>query len=288
MKFVIVTGLSGSGKSEAMRALEDMGYYCVDNLPPALIFDFAKLFFSNTSDEMSKVALGIDIRGREFFKDFDSALESLSQANYRYDMIYLDCNENVLVKRYKMTRRNHPLAVNSQIIDGIKKEKVIMEPLKKYSKMIIDTSNMKPKDLKAEIASIYDEGDGLESPNITISVVSFGFKYGIPIDADLVFDVRFLPNPYYDEELRPKTGDYQEVRDFVMNSSVSREFVKKLFDMYDFLIPNYIEEGKQHLVIAIGCTGGRHRSVTIANMTYDYLNKSGYRVVKKHRDSKLD
>lgn len=288
MKFVIVTGLSGSGKSEAMKALEDMGYYCVDNLPPALIFDFAKLFFSNKSEEMNKVALGIDIRGREFFKDFDSALESLSQANYRYDMIYLDCNENVLVKRYKMTRRNHPLAANSQIIDGIKKEKVIMEPLKKYSKMIIDTSNMKPKDLKAEIASIYDEGDGLESPNITISVVSFGFKYGIPIDADLVFDVRFLPNPYYDESLRPKTGDFQEVRDFVMNSKVSEEFLEKLFDMYDFLIPNYIEEGKQHLVIAIGCTGGRHRSVTIANLSFDYLNQKGYRVVKKHRDSKLD
>ena len=294
MKFVIVTGLSGSGKSSAMKALEDMGFYCVDNLPPALIFNFAELFFhSNTGEDkskssMDKVALGIDIRGREFFEELNSALDQLGTANYKYDMIYLDCDDEVLVKRYKMTRRNHPLASNSQIPDGIKKERSIMEPLKKLANMIIDTSNMKPKDLKAEIASMYDEGDGLESPNITISVVSFGFKYGIPIDADLVFDVRFLPNPYYVQELREKTGDYQEVRDYVMDSDVSHEFLDRLFDMFNFLIPQYIEEGKQHLVIAIGCTGGRHRSVTIANLTYDFLNSNGYRAVKKHRDAKLD
>ncbi|MDD7182320.1 RNase adapter RapZ [Peptostreptococcus porci] len=287
MKFVIVTGLSGSGKSEAMRALEDMGYYCVDNLPPALIVNFAELFFHSNSN-IDKVALGIDIRGREFFQELNSALEHLDSANFKFDMIYLDCDDDVLVKRYKMTRRNHPLAANSQISDGIKKERVIMEPLKKYSRMIIDTSNMKPKDLKQEIASIYDEDDGLNSPNITISVVSFGFKYGLPIDADLVFDVRFLPNPYYDLDLRPKTGDSEDVRAFVMNSEVSKTFVEKLFDLYDFLIPQYINEGKQHLVIGIGCTGGRHRSVTIANYSFDYLNGKGYRVVKKHRDAKLD
>ncbi len=287
MKFVIVTGLSGSGKSEAMNALEDMGFYCVDNLPPALIVNFAELFFHANSN-IDKVALGIDIRGREFFQALNVALEQLSAANFKYDMIFLDCDDRVLVKRYKMTRRNHPLAVNSQISDGIRKERVIMEPLKKYSKMIIDTSNMKPKDLKAEIAGIYDEGDGLDSPNITISVVSFGFKYGLPIDADLVFDVRFLPNPYYVDDLRPKTGDDQDVRDFVMATEISEKFVEKLFDMFDFLIPQYINEGKQHLVIGIGCTGGRHRSVTIANLTYDYLSDKGYRAVKKHRDSKLD
>lgn len=287
MKFVIVTGLSGSGKSEAMNALEDMGFYCVDNLPPALIINFAELFFQANSN-IDKVALGIDIRGREFFQALNIALEQLSTANYKYDMIYLDCDDDVLIKRYKMTRRNHPLAVNAQIPDGIKKERVIMEPLKKYSNMIIDTSNMKPKDLKSEIASMYDSGDGLESPNITISAVSFGFKYGLPIDADLVFDVRFLPNPYYVPELRPKTGDYQEVREFVMDSEISHEFLDKLFDILDFLIPQYINEGKQHLVIGIGCTGGRHRSVTITNYTYDYLCEHGYRAVKKHRDSKLD
>ncbi|WP_101773907.1 RNase adapter RapZ [Peptostreptococcus faecalis] len=287
MKFIIVTGLSGSGKSEAMKALEDMGFYCVDNLPPALIVKFAELFFQVNSN-IDKVALGIDIRGREFFQALNEALEQLSVANFKYDMIYLDCDDDVLIKRYKMTRRNHPLAVNSQISDGIKKERVIMEPLKKYSKMIIDTTNMKPKDLKAEIANLYDSGDGLDSPNITISVVSFGFKYGIPMDADLVFDVRFLPNPYYVPELRVKTGDDEEVRDFVMDSKISLEFQLKLFDMLDFLIPQYINEGKQHLVIAIGCTGGRHRSVTMVNYTYDYLEEHGYRVVKKHRDAKLD
>lgn len=287
MKFIIVTGLSGSGKSEAMRALEDMGYYCVDNLPPALIVNFAELCFRSSSS-IDKVALGIDIRGREFFQELNTALEYLNSVNFKFDMIYLDCDDDVLIKRYKMTRRNHPLAANSQITDGLKKERVIMEPLKKFSKIIIDTSNMKPKDLKMEIATIYDEGDGLDSPNITISVVSFGFKYGLPNDADLVFDVRFLPNPYYDLELRPLTGDNEEVREFVMKSDVSVEFVEKLFDMFDFLIPNYIDEGKQHLVIAIGCTGGRHRSVTIANKTFDYLDNKGYRVVKKHRDAKLD
>lgn len=287
MKFVIVTGLSGSGKSEAMKALEDMGFYCVDNLPPALIVNFAELFFQANS-KMDKVALGIDIRGREFFETLNSALEQLYEANYKYDMIYLDCDDSVLIKRYKMTRRNHPLAVNSQISDGIKEERKIMEPLKDYSKMIIDTTNMKPKDLKAEIASMYDDGDGFDSPNITISVISFGFKYGLPEDSDIVVDVRFLPNPYYDADLRPKTGDSLDVQEYVMNSDISHIFLDKLYDMMDFLIPQYINEGKQHLVIGIGCTGGRHRSVTITNKLYDHLNENGYRAVKKHRDSKLD
>lgn len=287
MKFVIVTGLSGSGKSEAMKALEDMGFYCVDNLPPALIVNFAELFFQANS-KMDKVALGIDIRGREFFETLNSALEQLYEANYKYDMIYLDCDDSVLIKRYKMTRRNHPLSVNSQISDGIKEERKIMEPLKDYSKMIIDTTNMKPKDLKAEIASMYDDGDGFDSPNITISVISFGFKYGLPEDSDIVVDVRFLPNPYYDADLRLKTGDSLDVQEYVMNSDISHIFLDKLYDMMDFLIPQYINEGKQHLVIGIGCTGGRHRSVTITNKLYDHLNENGYRAVKKHRDSKLD
>jgi UPF0042 nucleotide-binding protein len=184
-----------------------------------------------------------------------------------------------------MTRRNHPLAKDTQITEGIKEEREILKTLRDKAKSIIDTSNMKPKDLKEEIRRLYIEGE--DSPKLTISVVSFGFKHGIPIDADLVFDVRFLPNPYYLEELRPKTGEDQDVRDYVMNSDVSREFFKKLEDMVSFLIPHYIEEGKNHLVIAIGCTGGRHRSVTISNLIYDELIKKGYRVVKKHRDYTL-
>ncbi|MGL4911294.1 MAG: RNase adapter RapZ [Romboutsia sp.] len=284
MKFVIVTGLSGSGKSETMRALEDMGFYCVDNLPPALITKFAELCYQPNSS-IDKVALGIDIRGRKFFEALHESLNYLRKANYEYEMVYLDCDDDVLLKRYKMTRRNHPLSRTMQIPEGIKMERTIMEPLKEISDCIIDTTNMKPKDLKDEISKIYCTGE--DNNKLTISVVSFGFKHGIPTDCDLVFDVRFLPNPYYLEELRPKTGDDQDVRDYVMNSKVSEEFYKKLNDMVQFLVPQYIEEGKQHLVIGIGCTGGRHRSVTISNLIYDELINKGYRVIKKHRDSML-
>ncbi|SJU08216.1 RNase adapter RapZ [Clostridioides difficile] len=284
MKFVIVTGLSGSGKSETMRALEDMGFYCVDNLPPALITKFAELCYQPNSS-IDKVALGIDIRGRKFFEALHESLNYLEKENYEYEMVYLDCNDDVLLKRYKMTRRNHPLAKDMQIPEGIKMERKIMEPLKELSTCIIDTTNMKPKDLKEEIKKIYSSGE--DNPNLTISVVSFGFKHGILADADLVFDVRFLPNPYYVEELRAKTGDDKEVRDYVMNSKISEEFYVKLLDMIHFLVPQYIEEGKQHLVIGIGCTGGRHRSVTITNLIAEDLSNKGYRVVKKHRDSML-
>ncbi|WP_144017230.1 RNase adapter RapZ [Clostridioides difficile] len=284
MKFVIVTGLSGSGKSETMRALEDMGFYCVDNLPPALITKFAELCYQPSSS-IDKVALGIDIRGRKFFEALHESLNYLEKENYEYEMVYLDCNDDVLLKRYKMTRRNHPLAKDMQIPEGIKMERKIMEPLKELSTCIIDTTNMKPKDLKEEIKKIYSSGE--DNPNLTISVVSFGFKHGILADADLVFDVRFLPNPYYVEELRAKTGDDKEVRDYVMNSKISEEFYVKLLDMIHFLVPQYIEEGKQHLVIGVGCTGGRHRSVTITNLIAEDLSNKGYRVVKKHRDSML-
>ncbi|MCC0637657.1 MULTISPECIES: RNase adapter RapZ [unclassified Clostridioides] len=284
MKFVIVTGLSGSGKSETMRALEDMGFYCVDNLPPALITKFAELCYQPNSS-IDKVALGIDIRGRKFFEALHESLNYLEKENYEYEMVYLDCNDDVLLKRYKMTRRNHPLAKDMQIPEGIKMERKIMEPLKGFSTCIIDTTNMKPKDLKEEIKKIYSSGE--DNPNLTISVVSFGFKHGILADADLVFDVRFLPNPYYVEELRSKTGDDKEVRDYVMNSKISEEFYVKLLDMIHFLVPQYIEEGKQHLVIGVGCTGGRHRSVTITNLIAEDLSNKGYRVVKKHRDSML-
>lgn len=284
MKFVIVTGLSGSGKSETMRALEDMGFYCVDNLPPALITKFAELCYQPNSS-IDKVALGIDIRGRKFFETLHESLNYLQKENYQYEIVYLDCADDVLVKRYKMTRRNHPLSKNMQITEGIKMERQIMEELKEISNCIIDTTNMKPRDLKEEISKIYSSGEN--NQNLTISIVSFGFKHGIPVDADLVFDVRFLPNPYYIEELRPKTGEEQDVRDYVMNSAISATFYEKLKDMIDFLVPQYVEEGKQHLVIAIGCTGGRHRSVTISKLIYDDLLGKGYRVVQKHRDSML-
>ena len=284
MRFIIVTGLSGSGKSEAMKSLEDIGFYCVDNLPPTLITKFAELCYQANSN-IDKVALGIDIRGREFFETLHESLSQLEKENYKYEVLFLDCADDILVKRYKMTRRNHPLAKSVQITEGIKEEREILQTLRDKADSIIDTSNMKPRDLKEEISKLYLEGE--KTPKLTISVVSFGFKHGIPIDSDLVFDVRFLPNPYYVEDLRPKTGEDQVVRDYVMDSDVSREFFYKLEDMVDFLIPHYIEEGKSHLVIAIGCTGGRHRSVTISNLLYDDLIKKGYRVVKKHRDYTL-
>ena len=280
MKFIIVTGLSGSGKSEAMRSLEDMGFYCVDNLPPALIPKFAELCYQSNST-IDKVALGIDVRGRKFFKALHESLNVLRKDKYPFEILYLDCSDDILLKRYKMTRRNHPLAINRQIPEGIK----ILEPLKEIADCIIDTSNMKPKDLKEEISKIYANGE--VNNNLTISVVSFGFKHGIPSDSDLVFDVRFLPNPYYVEELRNKTGDDQEVRDYVMDSEISHQFYDKLLDMINFLVPQYIKEGKHHLVISIGCTGGRHRSVTICNLISDELMKQDYRVVKKHRDSMI-
>ena len=284
MKFIIVTGLSGSGKSEAMRSLEDMGFYCVDNLPPALIPKFAELCYQSNST-IDKVALGIDVRGRKFFKALHESLNVLRKDKYPFEILYLDCSDDILLKRYKMTRRNHPLAINRQIPEGIKIERTILEPLKEIADCIIDTSNMKPKDLKEEISKIYANGE--VNNNLTISVVSFGFKHGIPSDSDLVFDVRFLPNPYYVEELRNKTGDDQEVRDYVMDSEISHQFYDKLLDMINFLVPQYIKEVKHHLVISIGCTGGRHRSVTICNLISDELMKQDYRVVKKHRDSMI-
>lgn len=284
MKFIIVTGLSGSGKSEAMRSLEDMGFYCVDNLPPTLIPKFAELCYQSNST-IDKVALGIDIRGRKFFEALHESLNTLRRDKYPFEILYLDCADDILLKRYKMTRRNHPLAINRQIPEGIKLERTILEPLKEIADCIIDTSNMKPKDLKEEISKIYANGE--VNNNLTISVVSFGFKHGIPSDSDLVFDVRFLPNPYYVDELRSKTGEDQDVRDYVMNSDISHKFYEKLLDMINFLVPQYIEEGKHHLVISIGCTGGRHRSVTISNLISDELMKQGYRVVKKHRDFML-
>ena len=284
MKFIIVTGLSGSGKSEAMRSLEDMGFYCVDNLPPALIPKFAELCYQSNST-IDKVALGIDVRGRKFFKALHESLNVLRKDKYPFEILYLDCSDDILLKRYKMTRRNHPLAINRQIPEGIKIERTILEPLKEIADCIIDTSNMKPKDLKEEISKIYANGE--VNNNLTISVVSFGFKHGIPSDSDLVFDVRFLPNPYYVEELRNKTGDDQEVRDYVMDSEISHQFYDKLLDMINFLVPQYIKEGKHHLVISIGCTGGRHRSVTICNLISYELMKQDYMVVKKHMDSMI-
>ncbi|WZL72110.1 RNase adapter RapZ [Clostridiaceae bacterium 35-E11] len=282
MKFVIITGLSGAGKSQAMKSMEDLGFYCVDNLPPALIPKFAELCFHAQGD-IQKIALVIDIRGRQFFDDLFQSLDTIQIEGYNYEILFLEASDATLIKRFKETRRRHPLSPEGSIMDGIDAERKKLSQLKVKADHIVDTSNLTVAQLREEIKRIYVEGGKTE--NLTISIRSFGFKKGIPLDADLVFDVRFLPNPHYIESLREYTGDDQSVRDYVMKWPESIAFVEKLEDMLQFLIPYYIKEGKSQLVIAIGCTGGKHRSVTIANILYEKFREQGHRVTINHRDS---
>ena len=283
MRFVIVTGMSGAGKSTALKMLEDMGYFCVDNLPVPLIPKMADLW-RVSGTEINKAALGVDIRSGETFKELKHVLEELDDMGMKYEILYLESNDNVLVKRYKETRRFHPLSGSgSRVDEGIQKERNKVAFLKERADYLIDTSHMLTRELKAELTKIFVQNK--EYKNLYISVLSFGFKYGIPADADLVFDVRFLPNPYYIDTLREKTGNEAEVQDYVMQNDKGRIFLDKLKDMMEFLIPNYILEGKNQLVIAIGCTGGKHRSVTLANALYQILDKEeNYGVRIEHRD----
>lgn len=283
MKIVIITGMSGSGKSEAMNVMEDMGYYCIDNLPPEIIPKMVTLS-ADSKGTLNKIALGVDIRGYQFLEEINNALNFLEESGFDYQIIFLESSDETIVKRYKMSRRIHPLSNGDDILQGIFKEKTLLADIRKKADYIVDTSNFLPIDLRGEIMSLFN--DDIKNKELMITIVSFGFKYGIPIDADLVFDVRFMPNPYYVIEMRHHTGNDQDVQDYVMNNENSIEFIKKLEDMLDFLIPMYIKEGKNHLVIAIGCTGGRHRSVTVSNLIYSYLLKQKYSVFLKHRDIK--
>ena len=287
MRFVIVTGMSGAGKSSVLKMLEDVGYFCIDNLPVSLVPKLADLL-TVPSIEINKVALGMDIRSRYSSDDLGEALEQLDSLGMTYELLFLDASNDVLVKRYKETRRSHPLAGNGRVDQGITKERKALEPLRKRADYILDTSRLLIRELKQEINGIFVENK--EYKNLYITVLSFGFKYGIPSDADLVFDVRFLPNPYYIEELRPKSGNDKEVRDYVMDNDKAAAFLEKLTDMVEFLIPNYVAEGKTQLVIGIGCTGGKHRSVTLANALYEELvrNGSDYGVKIEHRDIEKD
>lgn len=284
MKFVIITGMSGAGKSQAVKCMEDLGFYCLDNLPPILISKFVELCRQSQGD-IEKIALVIDIRGGMFFDDLFTSLDSLEEFGYKYEILFLDASDEVLIKRFKETRRIHPLSVNGGIGDGIHEERQRLKKLKEMATNIIDTTKMTPGQLKEELRNIYYEGN--QSHNLIIYITSFGFKHGIPLDSDLVFDVRFLPNPYYIEELRDFTGKDIKIRDFVMNSPISIEFSNKLFELVNFLIPHYIKEGKNQLVISIGCTGGKHRSVTIAHVLNHRLKENGYRVILNHRDEPL-
>ncbi len=285
MKFIIVTGMSGAGKSSVLKFLEDVGFFCVDNLPPFLILKFAQMYFE-MSTQIKKVAIGIDIRGGKLFNDLFFNLEKIDKANYK--ILFLDASDNVLVKRFKETRRVHPIAKakSERIIFGIKKEREILKKVKSRADYIIDTSFMKANDLKEKINDIFvaqKKFDGL-----MINIISFGFKYGIPEDSDLVFDVRFLPNPFYIKELKDLTGNDLDVKNYVLKFELSHKFLDKVLDLINFLIPNYIHEGKNQLVISIGCTGGKHRSVTIANEIYKKLLDSGRNVFINHRDIKIN
>ena len=286
MRFVIVSGMSGAGKSTALKILEDLGFFCVDNLPIKLITKFAELTFVPNS-EINKVALGIDIRSGDALNELESILENMSAKNYMYEILFLDANDETLVKRYKETRRKHPLAENNRVDKGIVLERKKLEFLKKQADYIIDTSKLLTRELKFELEEIFVKNKEFKS--LFITILSFGFKYGIPNDSDLVFDVRFLPNPYYIDELKQKTGNDIEVQNFCMQYEVSKQFIDKLEDMVNFLIPNYIAEGKNQLVISIGCTGGKHRSVTLANELYNRLNNKGdYGLKIEHRDIQKD
>lgn len=281
MEFVIITGLSGAGKSQAVKILEDMSYYSMDNLPPALLPNFAELCIESTK-LVDKSAVVVDIRGGIFFDDLFKSLQILKEKGLKYSILYLDATDEVLVKRYKELRRPHPLSPDGRIIDGIKTERIKLREVKQKADYIIDTTNMNLGRLKEEIKSIFLEGK--ISHNLTISIISFGYKYGIPNDADLIFDVRFMPNPHYVSELRPLTGNNKKIQDYVMKQDVSKIFVDKLVDMLKFLLPNYTKEGKSQLVVGIGCTGGKHRSVTIANVLADILGEQNYRILLSHRD----
>jgi UPF0042 nucleotide-binding protein len=286
MRFVIVTGMSGAGKSTALKMLEDAGYYCVDNLPIALFPKFVQLLLQ-PEDAPSKAALGVDIRSGQALEELQSQLEAMDKNNISYEILYLDAQDDTLVKRYKETRRSHPLAGDGRVDKGIALEREKLAFLKKRADYIMDTSQLLTRELKRELEEVFIKDKSFK--NLMVTILSFGFKYGIPADADLVFDVRFLPNPYYIDELKKLTGNDQAVSEYVMNFPEANIFLEKLADMITFLIPNYILEGKNQLVIAIGCTGGKHRSVTLANALYKAISgKEDYGVKCEHRDIEKD
>ncbi|WP_458398640.1 RNase adapter RapZ [Anaerotignum sp.] len=285
MRFVIVTGMSGAGKTSVLKFLEDINFFCVDNLPPALLPKFAELCYEQEG-EIERVAMGIDIRGGRLFNDLFEVLSDLQEKGYEYEILFLDASDEVLIKRYKETRRSHPLSRNGSIQEGILKEREMLRDVKTKATYIIDTSQALTRQLKEQINGIFVENKKHE--NLVITIQSFGFKYGIPTDSDLVFDVRFLPNPFYIQELKELTGNDEPVSSYVMQFEESQTFLQKLVDMVEFLIPLYIKEGKNNLVISIGCTGGKHRSVTLANALYAALGQDRHTLLLQHHDIEKD
>ena len=282
MQFVIVSGLSGAGKSQAASFLEDLGFYCVDNMPADLIPQFAQLCLA-TKGRYEKVALVTDVRASLTFDGLFKALDSLDQMKLQYTIVFVEADTNVIIKRYKETRRKHPLAKDgTELAAVVDRERQLLDPVRNRANAIINTSNLSTAKLRGELINLV-AGD-MKDRSMTITVMSFGFKFGLPMDADLVFDVRFLPNPHYIPELRYKTGMDAEVRDFVFSYQQTKDFVEKVEDLLAFLLPSYVDEGKTNLVIAVGCTGGKHRSVSVARELGDFAAKRGYAVTFSHRD----
>ena len=284
MKLLIVTGMSGAGKSQAVNALEDLGYYCVDNIPPALIPSFVDLG-KRSNEALSRLAVVTDTRGGELFSEIDSVLQKLKERNVEYQILFLDASDEVLIQRYKENRRKHPLCDDSDITvaEAVSKERQMLKIIRLCADYIVDTSRISPAQLKENLSSIFF---GNINNGFVIQCMSFGFKYGPVIDADLLIDVRCLPNPFYDPVLKPLTGLDRAVKDYVLASEESKEYAKRLIDFIDYAVPLYSKEGKSQLSIAIGCTGGKHRSVTFAQLINKHLCDKGYRSVAVHRDIK--
>lgn len=280
---VIITGMSGAGRTEAMHVFEDLGYFCVDNLPASLIVQLIQLNEASEGEEQRRLAIVCDARNGDYFSYLKEALESLDRQNVQYSVLFLDADEAKLVSRYKSSRRRHPLCEDgTTIAQGIQRERMLLSDIRSIADVVIDTSEMMPQELRNRIRNVFSSGN--ERKGLSVTVFSFGFKHGAPVDADLVIDVRFLPNPYYDPDLRMMTGLDDPVKDFVMMRGETVEFEKKWHGLLDVLMPGYVAEGKQQLAIGIGCTGGQHRSVAIAESTADYLKSKGYRVSVMHRD----
>lgn len=285
LQFVIVTGMSGAGKSVAMDAFEDAGWFCIDNLPPELVPPLVDLFRREGS-KVDRVAVASDVRGGEYFGRLEQCLDELRERGVEPTLVFLEASNEALVRRFKETRRRHPLAASGSVIDGIRKERRLLAGLRERANVVIDTGELSVHQLKARLNE--DLVQHTRRSNIVFAIVSFGYKYGIPIDADLLFDVRFLPNPYYDLRLRPLTGLDREVREFVMQSPGTAEYLERLFPLLDFLFPRYAAEGKAHLTIGIGCTGGQHRSVAIAERIGETYEKQGFYTITRHRDITRD
>jgi len=280
MELLIITGMSGAGKSTALKHLEDIGYFCIDNMPLALIPKFAELV--RVADEVEKAAIGVDIRGGRFFDDFEPSLLNPQAGMPEYRIVFLDSSDEVLENRYKETRRKHPLSQGDRVIEGIERERERLSKIKSFAHHIIDTGYLAPRQLKEKINLLFLENKNFDS--LTVTVLSFGYKYGVPRDSDFLLDVRFLPNPFYDPQMTNLTGNDAAVRDFVLGAEDTAEFLQKTTDLIDFLMPRYVQEGKNKLVLSIGCTGGKHRSVAIVNYLSQYLTQAGYFARVKHRD----